>query len=97
MPGLVAENTHETLMRANPQCNWVGRVSPDEALSYIKGCDSIIISNPSHGLANQAIEATAFDKNIVNLGGCEIPDKKDIDLRNTAKAYNDLLQSIVSV
>jgi len=89
----VAENTYDNLRKKYPMCSWVGRVSPDEALSYIKGCNAIIVSNPSHGVANQILEATMFDKKIINFGNCEIPNKADIDINVTARKYKELINS----
>lgn len=95
----LAENTYKELRKKYPQFTWIGRVSPDEALSYIKGCNKILIANPSHGVANQALEAIAMGKKIIDLTPgkvLEIPDKKDIDIRNTANQYDALFKSILN-
>lgn len=92
----VAEDTYNRIQKKYPQCFWVGRVSPEEALSYIKGCEAILIANPSHGCANQIIEATAMDKQIIDLSPTllEIPPKNEIDINITAQKYSDLIESI---
>ena len=92
----LAEDTYAHLKRNHPQVNWVGRVSEEEALSYIKGCSAIIISNPSHGVPNQGLEALSMDKEIINLAGVEIPNKEDIDLNKTADKYNQLIEEILN-
>lgn len=92
----LAENTYDKLMKKYPQCTWVGRVKPEVALSYIKGAKGIIISNPSHGVANQALEALAMDVPVILLAPLEIPSKADIDLTNTAAKYAELFDKILS-
>lgn len=92
----VAENTHAVLRSKYPQFNWVGRVEPDVALAYIKGCEAIIVSNPAHGVANQILEAISMDKPVINLANCEIPNKSDIDLNNTARLYKELIERILN-
>lgn len=91
----LAESTYRKLKKKYPQFNWVGRVPADKALSYIKGSNGIIISNPSHGIANQVIEALAMDKPIINLGGVEVPPKSEIDINITVQKYNSLIKSIL--
>ena len=85
------------LKKAHPQFNWVGTVGQDEALSYIKGCTAIIISNQAHGVPNQGIEARAMDKQIISPASLEIPPKDQIDLNVAAKKYDDLIKSIMKV
>lgn len=92
----LAEDTHYKLKKAYPKFSWMGTVSPDEALSYIKGCKAIIISNPSHGCPNQGIEARAMDKQIITLANIEIPPKDQIDLNLTAKKYDELIKSVMN-
>ncbi len=95
----VAENTHSLLRAKYSQFNWVGRVEPDVALAYIKGCEAIIVSNPAHGVANQCLEATALNKPIIDLTPnkiLEIPNKSDIDLNNTARLYQELIERILN-
>src|SRR5574337_593483 len=82
------EDTYKKLRSQYPQHNWVGRVSPDEALSYINGCNAIIISNPAHGVANQIIEAMVMDKDIIMpWGKLELPPRDQLDISITAKKY----------
>ena len=95
----VAENTYDKLVKKYPECNWVGRVSPDEALTYLAGCEAILTANPSHGLAQQCIESVALDKCIIDLTPgqiLEIPTKEQIDIKSTAKKYDELFQSILN-
>lgn len=91
----VAEDTYAKLRKKYPQFNWIGRVEPDEALAYIKACEAIIVSNPSHGCANQILEAVSMDKPIITLANLEIPNKADIDINVTAKKYDELIRSIL--
>lgn len=91
------EDTYDILRKKYPQHNWVGRVSPDEALAYIKGCNAIIVSNPSHGVANQIIEAHAMNKEVIMLcDGLEIPPKDQLDINITAKKYKELIDEILA-
>mgnify|MGYP001579036935 CR=1 FL=1 len=91
----VAEDTYAKLRKKYTQFNWIGRVEPDEALAYIKACEAIIVSNPSHGCANQILEAVSMDKPIITLANLEIPNKADIDINVTAKKYDELIRSIL--
>lgn len=93
----LAEDTYNPLTKKYPQFSWIGRVLPDEALSYIKGCNELIVSNPSHGMANQIIEATAFGKKITKFHeGIEIPTRDQIDLNETARKYDELIQGVLN-
>ncbi len=92
----LAENTYNILKNTYPEFNWVGTVAPDVALSYIKGCELLIVNNPSHGVANQIIEAVAMGKKIKAAPGLEIPDIKDIDINNTVIEYIKLFKSILT-
>lgn len=91
----LAENTYEKLKKKYTQLNWAGRVSVEKALSYIKGSNGIIISNPSHGVANQVLEALAMNKPIINLGNVEIPPESEIDINITVQKYDSLIKSII--
>lgn len=88
------EDTYYVLKRQYPQFSWVGTVSETEALSYIKGCNGIIVSNPSHGVANQIIEAVSMDKPIITLADIEIPPKEKIDLKHMAEKYDSLIKQL---
>ena len=91
------ENTYDIWRKRYSQPNWVGRVNPDEALSYIKGCNSIIVSNPAHGVANQIIEALMMNKEIITLcNGLEIPPKDQLDINITAEKYKKLIDEILA-
>ena len=89
------EDTYYVLKVKYPQFNWVGSVSPDEALTYVKGCEAIVISNPSHGVANQVIEAILCDKPVIALANIEIPPRDQVDIKITAEKYDALIKSIV--
>ena len=93
----VAEDTYKKLCKKYPHCLWVGRISPEEALSYIKGCKAILVANPAHGAANQIIEASAMDKQIIDLSPTplEIPPKAEIDINITAKKYSELIENVM--
>lgn len=89
------ENTYNILKKTYPQFCWVGTVSPDESLSFIKGCNAIIVGNPSHGVANQIIEAVSMDKQIICLcNSLEIPSKDQIDINVTAQKYHEMIQKL---
>jgi hypothetical protein len=90
----LAEDTYYVLKAAYPQFRWVGQVSPDVALSYIKGCQAIIVSNPSHGCANQIIESLCLGRQIITLADLEIPPIDQLDLNLTAKKYRELFESL---
>jgi hypothetical protein len=91
----LAEDTYYTLKAAYPQFSWIGQVSPDVALSYIKGCSAIIVGNKAHGVSNTSIEATLMGRQIIDLTGClEIPPIDQLDLNITAKKYRELLESL---
>lgn len=89
------EDTYFKLKSAYPQFDWIGTVSEKEALSYIKGCNAIIVSNQSHGVANQIIESLSMDKQIIRFAEIEIPSKQDIDINITARKYDELIKSII--
>jgi hypothetical protein len=91
------EDTYDKLRKKYPQHTWIGRVSPNEALFYIKCCKAIIISNSSHGVANQIIEAVAMSKEIITLcDGLEIPPKDQLDINITAIRYNELFKGVLN-
>lgn len=91
------ENTYFVLKKQYPMFKWVGTVSEDESLSYIKGCNSIIVSNSSHGVANQVIEAVACNKNIIDLttNKLEIPDKDNINITCAIEKYKDIFSKLM--
>ena len=91
------EDTYYYLKAAYPQFSWIGTVSSEEALTYIKGCQALIVSNPSHGTANQIIEALAMDRPIIRFAELELPPKDQIDLRITAQKYDQLLRNVLGL
>jgi hypothetical protein len=93
----LAEDTYEVLKKKYPQVRWTGLVQSSKALQYMKSCKDYIVPTPVHGVSNAVIEAVAFDKNIINLGGVEIPAKEDIDIKVTVKKYEGLINEALSI
>jgi hypothetical protein len=89
----VQENTFDALKKKYPFVNWTGLVTPDIASSYIKGCKTYICPTKVHGVSNAIIEAVANDKEIINLGNVEIPDKKNIDINTTVEKYDAIIKN----
>lgn len=92
----VQENTYDVLRIKYPMVHWIGLVEPKIASAYIKGCNTYICPTKTHGVSNAIIEAVANDKEIINLGGVEIPPKSEIDINVTARKYDELIKSITS-
>lgn len=90
----LAEKTYNVLKKKYPEVNWTGLIEEDEMFRYIKGCKAGIMPTSVHGVSNFIIECVAADKPIINLGGVEIPDKKQIDIGNAAYQYNKLLSHL---
>lgn len=91
------ENTYEILKCKYPFVNWTGLVEPDIASAYIKGCNIYICPTKTHGVSNAIIEAVANNKQIINLGGVEIPSRDQIDINVTAKKYDDLIKQTLNI
>lgn len=92
----VQENTYDLLRTRYTQINWAGLVAPDVASAYIKGCNEYICPTSAHGVSNAIIECVVNDKPIINLGGVEIPNKSNIDLNNTARLFQELIERILN-
>lgn len=92
----LAENTYDQLKSKYPNVTFTGLVKPDVSLQYIKGCEALVIASGTHGISNSLLEATALDKPIINLGGVETVDKKDINIKDTAIEYDNLFKSILA-
>jgi hypothetical protein len=86
------EDTYYELQRRYPEVQWTGVVNPTKALRYMKGCEDYIVPTSVHGVSNAVIEAVAMNKNIINLGGVEVPDKENIDPSETLKKWIKLLE-----
>jgi len=91
----LVEDTATVLRRKYPEVVWTGLVDNNTALGYIRGCNSGIMPTSTHGVSNFIIECVAADKPIINIGGVEIPDKKDIDLNNTVNSYRLLIENVL--
>jgi len=88
----LAENTYNLLRKKYPQVNWTGLLDENTMLRWIKGCKEAIMPTSVHGISNFIIECVGMEKPILNLGGVEIPDKADIDINNTAKLYEEIIE-----
>jgi len=92
----LAEDTYSVLKKKYPQVFWTGLLDPNQALRLMKGCKDYIVPTSVHGVSNAVIEAVAYGKNIINLGGVEVPAKEDIDINITAKKYEGLINEALS-
>jgi len=88
----LAEDTYDVLKKKYPAVFWTGLLDPNQALRLMKGCKDYIVPTSVHGVSNAVIEAVAYGKNIINLGGVEVPAKEDIDINITADKYDKLIQ-----
>lgn len=90
------EDTYNQLVKAHPKVEWTGVVDMEEAVRFIAGCQALLHTNPSHGIANSVIESMVFNKEIINLSGAELekPPMEEIDIKIMSSKYQKLLSSL---
>jgi hypothetical protein len=88
----LAENTYYVLKDMHgDSVVFTGVQTHKDALRYIKGCNTLLVTNQSHGCSNSALERM-YSGDILNLSGTklDLPDEVN-DIADVAKKYEDVI------